>query len=324
LGRQAPLSAPAEAAAMPSGGDSPLEILRQLDPKLAEKLLAMLEAMKKLQPAGGEDAVERILEFAAKVSRAQQGASLGAAGAISAVPASAISGAAMQSFSLEIGIEIEISAEIEETIARLEQNGIAISRTTIAMSQRVRIGISVSGGLQAAQAQPQQSDPLVLDLNGDGIDLAAVKSGAVFDIDGDGKADRTAFVRGDDALLAFDANGNGRIDSGRELFGDQEGDANGFDKLSRYDTNRDGVIDQDDEIYSRLVLLRDLNGDGHVSGDEIVSLREAGVRALRLNFQNVSASDGKGNSAGEAAVFERHDGSIGNLVDVKFAYEKGA
>ncbi len=84
------------------------------------------------------------------------------------------------------------------------------------------------------------------------------------------------------------------------------------------------MIDQDDEIYSRLVLLRDLNGDGHVSGDEIVSLREAGVRALRLNFQNVSASDGKGNSAGEAAVFERHDGSIGNLVDVKFAYEKGA
>ena len=87
-------------------------------------------------------------------------------------------------------------------------------------------------------------DPLILDLDGDGINLTSTEDGVEFDIDGDGIAEKTAFIKGDDALLYLDDNGNGVADSGRELFGDQEGDANGYAELARYDENNDGKIDK--------------------------------------------------------------------------------
>ena len=158
---------------------------------------------------------------------------------------------------------------------------------------------------------------------GDGIELTSVEQGAQFDIDGDGAADQTAFVQGDDAFLALDANGNGLIDSGRELFGDQDGHANGFEKLSSFDSNSDGKIDALDPIFSRLSLLSDLNGDGQVQAHEIISLAQAGIQSLQLVYQSIQAEDSKGNTATELASFERDDGSQGNLVDVNLGYVAG-
>ena len=55
--------------------------------------------------------------------------------------------------------------------------------------------------------------PLVLDLDGDGIELIALSdSRTLFDLDSDGFAQHTGWVAPDDALLAIDRNGNGRID----------------------------------------------------------------------------------------------------------------
>ncbi len=63
------------------------------------------------------------------------------------------------------------------------------------------------------------SSPLVLDLDGDGIELTDPwRSWTYFDIDEDGFAERTGWVSPDDGLLALDGNANGTIDDISELF----------------------------------------------------------------------------------------------------------
>ncbi|RAR70166.1 hypothetical protein AX018_11202, partial [Paracidovorax anthurii] len=66
-------------------------------------------------------------------------------------------------------------------------------------------------------------DPLVLDLDGDGIEAVGIDPSRpiLFDHDGDGTKNATGWIKGDDGLVVLDRNGNGLIDSGQELFGDQ-------------------------------------------------------------------------------------------------------
>ena len=67
----------------------------------------------------------------------------------------------------------------------------------------------------------QRYDPLSLDLDGDGLETtAAHTAGVLFDHDGDGIAHGSGWIAADDGLLVLDRNGNGRIDTSAELFGD--------------------------------------------------------------------------------------------------------
>jgi hypothetical protein len=158
-------------------------------------------------------------------------------------------------------------------------------------------------------------DPLVLDLAGDGIDLRPVEGGAEFDISGTGRSVQTAFVQGDDAFLFLDADADGRLTDGRELFGDQEGDAHGFAELARYDGNGDGVIDPRDAVWSELRLYQDVDGDGRVGAHETRTLRDAGVASLGLAYTDAHHTDRHGNRLAQAGAFTRADGSRGALVD---------
>ena len=168
--------------------------------------------------------------------------------------------------------------------------------------------------VQVQQAAVQQSDPIVLDLDGDGIELTSYAQGARFDITGTGKQVTTGFVTGGDAFLAMDRNANGRIDNGAELFGDQNGAANGFEELRRLDTNRDGRINRLDAEYDGLLLWRD-DGDGQTEAGELIGLAEAGIEEISLGYRNVSQVAAGGNRIAQIASFLRNDGSRGTAAD---------
>ncbi|MGM0595324.1 MAG: hypothetical protein ACQETD_12390 [Pseudomonadota bacterium] len=181
---------------------------------------------------------------------------------------------------------------------------ISVSRTSVEVEAR-RSGEVV-----------QRSDPLALDLNGNGLETTGVANGIRFDIDADGDLDTTSFITGGDAFVAWDRNGNGRIDDGSELFGDQNGDANGYEALARYDDNRDGHIDRNDAIFQQLRLLT-LNADGE---QRLQSLAEAGIAAIGLDYHNTAKAINAYDTIAQVATFRREDGSEGLSGDLLLGF----
>lgn len=87
--------------------------------------------------------------------------------------------------------------------------------------------------------------------------------GVTFDFDGNGKLKNTGWVDTYDALLVIDENGDGLINNGAELFGEnsikRDGSAaiDGFDALSDYDDNSDKLIDDHDQVWDKLKVWQD-------------------------------------------------------------------
>lgn len=164
------------------------------------------------------------------------------------------------------------------------------------------------------------TSPIALDLTGEGFKTTGVEQGVKFDLTGSGEAVQTGWVAGDTALLALDRNNNGAIDSGKELFGDQYGAANGYDELAKFDDNKDNVINASDAVFSSLRLWRDSNSDGVSGAGELVSLKDAGVSSLSLNYRQTPDTDAFGNKFAQRSTFTRTDGALGQSADIWFKF----
>ena len=197
--------------------------------------------------------------------------------------------------------------------ATTSATSVSSASSSNAFTQQSQLNVTIG---TAAKPKPvQQTDPLVLDLAGNGFATRGLDDAVRFNLSGDGRPESISAPKGDDALLALDRNGNGRIDSGKELFGDQHGASNGFAELSKYDDNNDGRIDQQDSVFEQLSLLR-FDAQGR---QQQQTLAEAGVSAIHLQAQNVKQALGAYDEIAQIGRFDFADGSSGQAADLLLA-----
>ncbi len=187
------------------------------------------------------------------------------------------------------------------------------------------VGQFVSGMVSNAKAAIfRRSDPLILDLDGDGAETTPMESGTHFDLNADGFAEKAGWVHRDDGLLVLDRDGNGKIDSGRELFGDQTMLADGtlapsgFTALSEFDLNKDGKIDINDTVFSQLKIWQDSNSDGVSQEEEMKSLSEMNIASIGLTNNTINIIR-NGNTEARKGSYTLSDGTVKDITEYLFA-----
>jgi hypothetical protein len=153
-------------------------------------------------------------------------------------------------------------------------------------------------------------DPLVI--NFDGAASQLTQNTFSFDIDADGSNDQLAFVAPGSGFLALDANNDGAINDGRELFGALSGD--GFTDLAAFDGDGNGWIDANDTVFSRLrIWTKNTAGE-----DQLLLLGDEGIGALYLG--RISTSFALKDSSNElqgqvraTGIFLREEGGAGTM-----------
>ena len=176
----------------------------------------------------------------------------------------------------------------------------------------------VSDSFQNGEAT---GSPLVIDMDGDGIELSALNGAgsAYFDIDNDGFAEASGWVKGGDALLVTDRNNNGKIDNQSELFGNDATYANGFTNLKTFDSNNDGKITSADKDFAKLKVWIDANQDGISQANELYSLAAKKITAINLNYSDVNYQL-EGNAVKQESTVTIN-GQTRKIADVWFSYD---
>jgi len=159
---------------------------------------------------------------------------------------------------------------------------------------------------------PPCASPIIVDTTGQGFQLTSAEDGVIFDISGTGHPVLIAWTatKSGNAFLALDRNHNGKIDSGKELFGNFTAQPpcpdgghtcrNGYRALAEFDKpenggNGDGIIDSRDAVFSHLRLWIDQNRDGISQPNELHTLPELGVYSLALHYEEEWLKDESGN-----------------------------
>ena len=149
-------------------------------------------------------------------------------------------------------------------------------------------------------------DPLVIDLDGDGVNTTSVTaSGVTFDLDNNGSEESVGWFEAEDGILVHDWKGN--TDADGNPIGDGKAQDRSevfatFDDLSRHDLNGDGILDASDVGPQ---ATADTNGDGVIdatdvvlpadltdtNGDGVIDINDVDARAQDLNGDGIITDD---------------------------------
>ncbi len=157
---------------------------------------------------------------------------------------------------------------------------------------------------------------IAIDLNGDGIQTLGIDRGVKFDITNSGEKLSTGWISNADGFLAFDKDGNGKIDSRAELFGGGVGQ--GFAKLDSFDSNRDGLVNDRDARFGKLKVWQDKNSNGTTNCNELFSLSDVGIVSLKVAYTSDFTLDAQQNILGERSSATTNTGGILEVVNPYF------
>lgn len=154
------------------------------------------------------------------------------------------------------------------------------------------------------QCQYTPGSPIVVATSrGATYKLTSVENGVLFDINGDGRVEQIAWTEPDSdiAFLALDRDGDGKISSGKELFGNHTSpnSRNGFDALLEMTMATNGGILRGsvtdlDPIFSRLLLWTDRNHNGVSEPEELRPAAEL-FAEIGLGYKPTTRVDQFGN-----------------------------
>ncbi|MBT9520472.1 MAG: VCBS repeat-containing protein [Dechloromonas sp.] len=178
-----------------------------------------------------------------------------------------------------------IEYDRHESYSEAEQTTFAASGTvTTADGRAIKFDLQLSMSRQYHEESDislrlgdaaRKIDPLVLNFAGNAAQLTDQRF--AFDLNADGSEENINFLAPGSGFLAFDRNGDDKINDGSELFGPMSGD--GFQELARLDADKNGWIDENDAAFEQLtVWTPDKSGK-----DTLLSLRNVGVGAIALN-----------------------------------------
>lgn len=162
-------------------------------------------------------------------------------------------------------------------------------------------------------------DPLIIDLSATGSGVSFTKfslSNVHFDLNSDGFAERTGWINPTSGFVVMDRNGNGTIDNGTEMFGDNF--QNGFASIGALDSNHDGKISNLDTDFANLRIWQDANMDGVSQASELRTLADAGVVSIGLSYTSYGHVFRNGEQILAAGSFTNQYGESREALAVSF------
>jgi hypothetical protein len=141
---------------------------------------------------------------------------------------------------------------------------------------------------------PYPVTPIVVPL-ADGLtttDLEAPDARVTFDVDGSGLGREWSWITPKAAWLVSDPKLDGKISSGRQLFGNVTFWmfwSNGYAPLAALDDDRDGILTGKE--LAGLALWHDANGNGVADPGEVKPVSAYGIVAISCKWQMLNKSD---------------------------------
>ncbi len=204
---------------------------------------------------------------------------------------------ALQNFSSSIGSSDTNSNNITLTINDGDDNSVAVDRDVVA--------------------------PIVLDLDGDGIEYINIsENNVLFDVDNDGELEKTAWVGEDDGLLVYDYDRDGLINKADEIsfVGYRQGAKTDLEGLLAFDSNDDKKLDSSDKKWLDFKVWKDANQDGITDEGELLTLEQLNIKEISLisdkNYQEIGDVIEYGR-----ASYTLTDGTTYQLGDAGFVFE---
>jgi Ca2+-binding RTX toxin-like protein len=169
-------------------------------------------------------------------------------------------------------------------------------------------------------------NPILLDLDGNGVSITALSESSVFvDAGGEGLEHRTAWAGVGDGVLFFDVGGvndagDGQLTQKREfVFTEWDPSAKGdLEALASYfDTNGDGVLNSSDAKWSQFKVMV-TNADGSRT---VQTLTQLGITSINLRGDTVNLELPDGSVITDQTLFTRGNGTTGIVANTTLAAE---